>query len=46
LKAAGRLYEIGDLVNGIYRQAVIACGNGVQAAMQIAKDLQEPNFWV
>ncbi|HLP59123.1 MAG TPA: NAD(P)/FAD-dependent oxidoreductase [Candidatus Deferrimicrobium sp.] len=46
LKAAGRLYEIGDLVNGIYRQAVIACGNGVQAAMQIAKDLQDPNFWV
>lgn len=35
LKNAGRLYEIGDLANGIYRQAAIACGNGVQTAMQI-----------
>lgn len=35
LKNEGRLYEIGDLTNGIYRQAAIACGNGVQTAMQI-----------
>lgn len=42
LKNAGRLYEIGDLVNGIYRQAAIACGNGIQAALQIAACLRRP----
>jgi len=40
LKNAGRLYEIGDLANGIYRQAAIACGNGIRAAMQIAACLR------
>jgi thioredoxin reductase len=44
LKAAGRFYEIGDLANGSCRQAAIACGNGIQAAMQIARDFQDPNF--
>jgi thioredoxin reductase len=42
LKNAGRLYEIGDLANGIYRQAAIACGDGIRAAMQIAACLRRP----
>ncbi|MCX6581794.1 MAG: NAD(P)/FAD-dependent oxidoreductase [Candidatus Aminicenantes bacterium] len=40
LKTVGRLYEIGDLANGSYRQAAIACGNGIRAAMQIAACLR------
>ncbi len=40
LKKTGRLYEIGDLVNGMYRQAAIACGDGIRAAMQIAEHLR------
>jgi thioredoxin reductase len=31
----GRLYMIGDVINGHCRQAVIAAGNGVEAAMKI-----------
>jgi thioredoxin reductase (NADPH) len=42
LKNAGRFYEIGDLANGIYRQATIACGDGIRAALQIAGSLRRP----
>lgn len=35
LKKKGIFYEIGDLVNGINRQAAIAIGNGIEAAMKI-----------
>lgn len=42
LKNAGRLYEIGDMVNGIYRQTAIACGDGIRAALQIAAHLRRP----
>ncbi len=35
LKKQEQLFEIGDVVNGIYRQAAIAAGNGVEAAMRI-----------
>ncbi len=36
LKAQGLFYEIGDTANGIYRQASVAVGNGIRAAMEIA----------
>jgi len=35
LTAEGRLYFIGDVNNGLYRQTAIAVGDGVRAAMQI-----------
>ena len=44
LKAGGRFYEIGNLANGIYRHSVISCASGIQAAMQIAENLRQPNF--
>ncbi|MCP4218357.1 MAG: NAD(P)/FAD-dependent oxidoreductase [bacterium] len=37
LKAKEMFYEIGDVVNGIYRQAVIAAGNGIETAMKISR---------
>jgi thioredoxin reductase len=40
LTLAGRLHLIGDVRNGLYRQASISVGNGVEAAMHIAKHLQ------
>ncbi len=35
LVEAGRLYWIGDVKNGSFRQAAIAAGDGLRAAMQI-----------
>lgn len=41
LESQGRLYWIGDVKNGIYRQTAIAAGEGVLAAMKIYQYLQE-----
>jgi thioredoxin reductase len=35
LKQSGMLYFIGDVNNGIFRQASIAIGDGIKCAMQI-----------
>ena len=35
LTEAGRLYFVGDVINGLYRQTAIAAGDGLRAAMQI-----------
>lgn len=35
LEKQGRLYRIGDVTNGLYRQTAIAAGQGLLAAMQI-----------
>ncbi len=39
LALADRLYMIGDVRNSLYRQASISVGNGVEAAMRIARHL-------
>ncbi len=35
------LYFVGDVKNGLYRQAAIAAGDGLRAAMQIYHSLEE-----
>jgi thioredoxin reductase (NADPH) len=39
LKMGGMLYEIGDIRNGAFRQASIAVGDGMRAAMSIREKL-------
>ena len=39
LEETGRLYIIGDAANGLHRQAVIAAGDGLRAAMKIKEYL-------
>lgn len=41
LENSGKLYYIGDVVNGLYRQTAIAVGDGILAAMKIYKYLKE-----
>ena len=39
LALSHKLYMVGDVGNGLYRQAAISVGNGVEAAMDIARHL-------
>jgi thioredoxin reductase len=43
LERSGRLYRIGDVTNGLYRQTAIAAGQGLLAAMQIYHRWQTEN---
>jgi thioredoxin reductase len=42
LRAAHRLYLVGDVRNGIYRQTAISIGDGLKAAMEIHKTVETP----
>ena len=39
-EAAGNVYFIGDVKNGIFRQTAMAVGDGIRAAMEIADSLK------
>lgn len=41
LEESGRLYQIGDVHNGLFRQTAIAVGDGIKAAMRIIKKREE-----
>jgi thioredoxin reductase len=41
LENSGKLYYVGDVVNGLFRQTAIAVGDGILAAMKIYKYLKE-----
>lgn len=41
LENSGKLYYVGDVTNGLYRQTSIAVGNGILAAMKIFKFIEE-----
>ncbi len=41
LENSGRLYYVGDVANGLYRQTAIAIGNGILAAMKIYRYFKE-----
>lgn len=41
LQAAGLLHLIGDVQNGPFRQAAIAAGDGIRAAMMVSRKLDE-----
>jgi len=41
LLMSGALYYVGDVKNGLFRQAAIAVGNGIEAAMRLCQRLKE-----
>jgi thioredoxin reductase (NADPH) len=41
LENEGLLYFVGDVHNGLYRQTAIAVGEGLKAAMQVCRSLEE-----
>ena len=41
LENSGKLYFVGDVANGLFRQTAIAVGDGILAAMKIYKYLKE-----
>ena len=41
LENSGKLYVVGDVIKGFYRQTGIAVGNGISAAMKIYNHLKE-----
>jgi thioredoxin reductase len=41
LQEEGKIYVIGDLHNGPYRQTALAVGDGIRAAMEIGQSLEK-----